>query len=138
MFYPLTFQPILKERVWGGRQLERLYRKPLPPVIVPIGESWEISDDRPEGVSVIAEWTSGRARLALVNGGPSEAELLGKSKPSDGRFPLARKDRSMPTTDCLFRIASAAGRGRSRWVASPKRNSGLSLTPGREQSYMSA
>ncbi|MBU6402413.1 MAG: mannose-6-phosphate isomerase, partial [Verrucomicrobia bacterium] len=52
MLYPLTFQPILKERVWGGRNLERLYHKPLPPA-VPIGESWEISD-RPDAISVIA------------------------------------------------------------------------------------
>ena len=52
MLYPLTFKPIFKERVWGGRNLERLYQKPLPPG-APIGESWEITD-RPEGVSVIA------------------------------------------------------------------------------------
>jgi len=38
--------------VWGGRKLEQLYRKKLPPN-VPIGESWEITD-RPEGVSVVA------------------------------------------------------------------------------------
>jgi mannose-6-phosphate isomerase len=52
MLYPLTFHPHFKERVWGGRNLERLYRKALPPGKV-IGESWEITD-RPEGVSVIA------------------------------------------------------------------------------------
>ena len=52
MLYPLTFRPIFKERVWGGRNLERLYKKEIPPR-VPIGESWEITD-RPEGVSVIA------------------------------------------------------------------------------------
>ena len=51
MLYPLTFQPLLKQRVWGGRKLEQLYHKPLPPG-VPIGESWEISD-RPGEVSVI-------------------------------------------------------------------------------------
>ena len=53
MLYPLTFQPIFKERVWGGRNLERLYRKALPPG-VPIGESWEITD-RPEAASVVAD-----------------------------------------------------------------------------------
>ena len=52
MLYPLTFHPIFKERVWGGRQLERLYHKNLPPR-TPIGESWEISD-RPCDVSVVA------------------------------------------------------------------------------------
>ena len=50
--YPLTFHPAFKERVWGGRTLETLYHKNLPPQ-VPIGESWEISD-RPGDESVIA------------------------------------------------------------------------------------
>jgi hypothetical protein len=31
MLYPLTFEPIFHERVWGGRMLETLYAKPLPP-----------------------------------------------------------------------------------------------------------
>ncbi len=52
MLYPILFQPIFKERIWGGRQLETLYQKPLP-AGVPIGESWEISD-RPGDGSVIA------------------------------------------------------------------------------------
>jgi len=51
MLYPLTFKPIFKERVWGGRRIADLYGKPLPPGR-PIGESWEITD-RPGDVSVI-------------------------------------------------------------------------------------
>ena len=39
--YPFTFTPHFKERVWGGRNIERLYGKPLPPHQV-IGESWEL------------------------------------------------------------------------------------------------
>ena len=40
MLYPLTFRPIFKERVWGGRNLERLYAKPLPPkVSIEIGRA---------------------------------------------------------------------------------------------------
>jgi mannose-6-phosphate isomerase len=48
---PLVFEPIFMERVWGGRRLESLYAKRLPPA-VPIGESWEIVD-RPEAQSVV-------------------------------------------------------------------------------------
>ena len=57
MLYPLTFHPVFKERVWGGRRLQELYGKALPPG-ARIGESWEITD-RPEGVSVIGGefWT---------------------------------------------------------------------------------
>ena len=36
--YPLSFEPILKERVWGGRRLAAL-GKPLEGE-TPIGESW--------------------------------------------------------------------------------------------------
>ena len=38
--YPLTFEPVLKDYIWGGRNLERLGRK-LPAGI--IAESWEIA-----------------------------------------------------------------------------------------------
>jgi mannose-6-phosphate isomerase len=50
--YPFTFHPIPMERVWGGRRLEALFAKALPPA-VPIGESWEISD-RPDASNVVA------------------------------------------------------------------------------------
>lgn len=50
---PLTFQPLFVERIWGGRQLEQLYGKQLPPGRR-IGESWEIVD-RPEAQSVVRE-----------------------------------------------------------------------------------
>jgi mannose-6-phosphate isomerase len=47
----LVFEPIFMERVWGGRRLEALYGKHLPPAVA-IGESWEIVD-RPEAQSVV-------------------------------------------------------------------------------------
>lgn len=88
MLYPLAFHPIFKERVWGGRALERLYQKPLPPGLV-IGESWEISD-RPGDVSVIANGPlAGRDLHWLM--GHHAAELLGRAAPESGRFPLLVK-----------------------------------------------
>ena len=89
MLYPLTFHPIFKERVWGGRELERLYGKKLPPGR-PVGESWEISD-RPGDVSVIANGTlAGRDLRWLMEN--HRAELLGPAKPAAaGRFPLLCK-----------------------------------------------
>ena len=88
MLYPFTFRPIFKERVWGGRELERLYHKPLPPG-VPIGESWEISD-RPGDVSVIANGTlAGKDLRWLMEN--HLADLLGEARPQGGRFPLLMK-----------------------------------------------
>ena len=88
MLYPLTFHPIFKERVWGGRKLESLYQKPLPPR-VPIGESWEISD-RPGDVSVLANGPlAGKDLHWLMQN--HTAELLGSVEPRSGRFPLLVK-----------------------------------------------
>src|SRR5881409_4040241 len=87
MLYPLTFQPIFKERVWGGRNLERLYQKPLPPN-EPIGESWEITD-RPEGVSVVANGPLAGSTLRWLMENRRK-ELFGSSTSSE-RFPLLLK-----------------------------------------------
>jgi mannose-6-phosphate isomerase len=88
MLYPFTFRPIFKERVWGGRELERLYHKPLPPG-VPVGESWEISD-RPGDVSVIANGPLAGKDLRWLMENHS-ADLLGEARPQGGRFPLLIK-----------------------------------------------
>ena len=88
MLYPLIFHPIFKERVWGGRKLEQLYGKRLPPG-VPIGESWEITD-RPEGVSVIANGPLAGKDLRWLMENHRE-ELLGSAQPCAGRFPLLVK-----------------------------------------------
>lgn len=51
--YPLKFDNLFKERIWGGRNLQTYLDKPLPPGDDPIGESWEISDHRSDS-SVVA------------------------------------------------------------------------------------
>lgn len=89
MLYPLTFHPIFKERVWGGREIERLYGKKLPPG-APIGESWEISD-RPGDASVIANGSLAGKNLRWLMEN-HRAELLGNVKPAnENRFPLLCK-----------------------------------------------
>jgi len=40
--YPITFQPILKERIWGGEKLTTVFKKGSKQA--GIGESWELSD----------------------------------------------------------------------------------------------
>ena len=88
MLYPLTFQPIFKERVWGGRELERLFQKTLPPQ-QPNGESWEITD-RPEGVSVIANGPLAGKSLRWLMETHRQA-VLGPSAAGTGPFPLLVK-----------------------------------------------
>lgn len=88
MLYPITFHPIFKERVWGGRNLERLYQKSLPPD-QPIGESWEIAD-RPDAASVISNGPlAGRTLRWLME--QHRREVLGPAAAPQGPFPLLIK-----------------------------------------------
>lgn len=90
--YPLLFEPILVEKVWGGRRLEAL-GKPLPPD-VSIGESWELADlpdSSPNGRSVIANGslTGMTLREAMAS---HDEQIVGSAALSDdGGFPLLIK-----------------------------------------------
>ncbi len=87
--YPLKFVPIYKEKIWGGRNLERLFGRALPDDAL-IGESWDLAD-LSEGVSVVRNGPArGRTLTDLTKElGP---KLLGKTRPTeDGRFPLLLK-----------------------------------------------
>ena len=84
---PLVFQPIFMERVWGGRRLESLYGKRLPPA-VRIGESWEIVD-RPEAQSVVHDGPfRGLTLHALWR---KHREQIFGSVPDAPRFPILAK-----------------------------------------------
>ena len=64
--YPLTFIPILKAKVWGGRRLMR-YGKPMPEdAAVLIGESWELADL----ASTSASGGGGDAAHSVIANGP--------------------------------------------------------------------
>ena len=88
MLYPFIFHPIFKGRVWGGRNLKRLYAKPLP-ADAPIGESWEITD-RPEGVSVVANGPLAGKDLRWLMKNHAK-DLLGAERANTQRFPLLVK-----------------------------------------------
>lgn len=49
-WYPLRFQPILKEKIWGGNSLKTFLNKSEE--TLPFGESWEIAD-LPDNQSLI-------------------------------------------------------------------------------------
>lgn len=49
--YPLRFEPVYKDYIWGGDRIVRTYNRGRPPGIY--AESWEVSD-REDGMSVVS------------------------------------------------------------------------------------
>lgn len=74
MLYPLQFEPILKERIWGGEKLKTELNKPITSKIT--GESWELSAVDGD-VSVVAngDW-KGKKLTQIIKIAPEE--ILGK------------------------------------------------------------
>jgi mannose-6-phosphate isomerase len=88
MIHLLTFNEIYKERIWGGRSLEGLFGKGLPPQSL-IGESWELVD-LPEDKSVVAQGpATGKNLGELVK--EWKGGLLGSASLENGQFPLLIK-----------------------------------------------
>lgn len=98
--HPLLFEPIYKEKVWGGRALEKLGRRLPGDDQTLIGESWELAD---LGVTSASGGGGGEARSRISHGplagrtlhelmnqyGPA---LMGDLMPSEfGEFPLLVK-----------------------------------------------
>lgn len=88
--YPLTFAPIFKDYVWGGRNLADKLGRTIPDGIV--AESWEIAA-HPDGASTISAGPMAGKTL------PEVQELLGedlvgtrnRGMLEQGRFPLLIK-----------------------------------------------
>jgi mannose-6-phosphate isomerase len=88
-FYPLQFDPIFKERIWGGDKLNTLLHKPITSKIT--GESWELSAVEGD-VSIIANGESkGKSLTTLIDEYPNE--ILGTEvyKRFGTKFPLLFK-----------------------------------------------
>lgn len=86
--YPLRFEPIVKELIWGGRRLESVLGKPLGPG-TQYAESWEISDHR-QDVSVVAEGPlAGTSLRELLHA--RAGDLLGSRAVPRTQFPLLVK-----------------------------------------------
>jgi len=63
--YPLKFEPILKERLWGGTKLKSVLGKSTQSDT--IGESWEVSTVKGD-VSIVAYGKlAGKSLQELIN-----------------------------------------------------------------------
>ena len=89
-FYPLLFEDLYKEKLWGGRRLETVLGRALPAELV-IGESWEVSDRAPD-TSVVANGPlRGTTLHELVLDRPEELLGPGFDLGRFQRFPLLVK-----------------------------------------------
>lgn len=88
-FYPLQFEPILKERIWGGEKLKTVLHKPITSNIT--GESWELSTVEGDVSTVVnGEW-KGQLLTEIINSYPDD--ILGTTVHSrfGKQFPLLFK-----------------------------------------------
>lgn len=85
--YPLRLGPVLKRAVWGGRSIERILGKPLPPGD-DYAESWEVTDHRLGVNTILYGRFAGEAFHFLVENYPDQ--LLGADYRLS-RFPLLMK-----------------------------------------------
>ena len=87
--YPYRLAPLFKAKIWGGRNLERLFAKPLP-ADEAVGESWELAD-LAEGESCIANGPRAGQSLRQVMAEEGRGVLGDTPASADGRFPLLLK-----------------------------------------------
>ncbi|WP_323027875.1 type I phosphomannose isomerase catalytic subunit [Gelidibacter japonicus] len=87
--YPLKFQPILKDKIWGGKKLKSLLSKDSQ--LPNIGESWEISDVEGD-TSVVSNGNLENQSLKHLLS-TYKADLIGEKnyKQFGNKFPLLIK-----------------------------------------------
>lgn len=86
--YPLIFDPLYKERLWGGSQLTSVLHRDVPAGKDPIGESWEIVD-RDDAQSIVCNGSLAGVKISQLVKHYGKNLLGGKF--SGGRFPLLVK-----------------------------------------------
>lgn len=88
--YPIKFQPIFKEKIWGGNKLKSVLNKKTD--CNSIGESWEISDVDENDVSIVANGElEGDSLKTLLKEYTSDLIGIKNHKTFGYKFPLLIK-----------------------------------------------
>ncbi len=128
--YPLQFEPIFKDRIWGGSKLRTELGKEIPSETT--GESWELSGVKGD-VSIVSNGNyKGRSLQELIEEHPQQ--LLGESvyKRFGNEFPLlfkfldAREDLSIqvhPNDDLARERHNSFGKTEMWYILSAEPNS---------------
>lgn len=87
--YPLLFEPVYKEVIWGGNKISSYTGKNLPETDAPIGEAWIICD-REDKQSVVSNGSlAGKTLGELVKTFPGK--IVGSRHSSESPFPILVK-----------------------------------------------
>jgi mannose-6-phosphate isomerase len=121
--YPLKFTPRLLQKMWGGRKINTVLGKPIPPN-QNTGESWEVYDFPPGAVEGSTAWLSSQIANGPLTGTTLHdlvlnhpRDLLGDLQlvPPHGQFPIlikfldAREDLSIQVHPDANYAAAHAG-----------------------------
>ena len=89
VLYPIKFEPILKDKIWGGQKLKKLLNKENN--LSNVGESWEISDVEGDTSIVVNGELKGQSLKDLLES--YKGDLIGKKnyKVFENKFPLLIK-----------------------------------------------
>lgn len=87
--YPLKFNPILKDKIWGGQKLKTILNKTAD--LPNIGESWEISDVEGDTSVVSNGSLKGKDLKALLNEYGADLIGLQNHRIFKNKFPLLIK-----------------------------------------------
>lgn len=125
------------ERVWGGRELERIYSRSLPHPTNPFGESWEIVDRDPEQSTVNSGPYAGMTLHELWTN--RREEIFGSDLPTSDRFPIlikildARDDLSIQVHPPADKATALGGEPKTEMWAIAKAEPGANLYAGLKQ-----
>ena len=86
--YPLSFHPVLKQTIWGGRRLGEVLRKPIGDADN-YAESWEIVDHGDDQSVVAGGALAGKSLADLIRW--DRSWLMGNNSKADEHFPLLLK-----------------------------------------------
>jgi mannose-6-phosphate isomerase len=87
--YPLQFEPIFKERIWGGEKLKTLLNKSITSNRT--GESWELSAVKGDVSVVVNGESKGKSLTELIDSNPNEVLGTEVYKRFGADFPLLFK-----------------------------------------------
>jgi mannose-6-phosphate isomerase len=130
--YPLKFQPILKERIWGGQKLKTILNKNT--TLTNIGESWELSDI-PGDTSIVSNGNfKGQSLKELLETYKQDLVGLHNYRMFGTKFPLlikfidAKEDLSIqlhPNDELARKRHNSFGKTEMWYVMQAEKNSNL-------------